>query len=83
MLPALQGTITLWTVGSKPINLPLGIINFEVGDWKTACKSTKYIENEVISDCQLTSGMELKMLSCQFLNHLKTDKLVDLVIQIY
>lgn len=82
MAPAIQGAITLCAIGSKPLSLPLGIINHEVRDWITACESTQnhtYIESDLISGCQLTSDMDLKILSCQYLNQLKKDKLVNLV----
>ncbi len=82
MMPSIQGTITLWAIGSKPLGLPLGIINHEIADLITTCESTQnhtYIESELISGCQLTTGMDLKILSCQYLNQLRKDELVHLV----
>lgn len=81
-MPAIQGTITLWAIGSKPIGLPFGIINHEVGNWIASCESPKnetYAESEPISGCQLASKNEL---SCKYLNQLKKDTLIDLVTNI-
>ncbi|CAL8123150.1 unnamed protein product [Orchesella dallaii] len=67
LLPTIQGTITLGTIGTKPHGMDVGIVNNELLNWTSGCEEYIFDENT----CDLT------YLSCKYIHQIKKDDLLD------
>lgn len=73
LIPAGTRALALLVLGSKSLNLPLGVVNYDVLDWYSKCNFSEISGN--YTDISAMSNS----LSCAYLSELRKDIVVKLV----